>query len=534
MRLHAHKRYSYCTGTGTGTVQVPKATHAACAPPPPHDTDTTASQRGFSLLRTMGTGPTKMAGIANVGLEHNLELGQNMRAPSAMNHAASHSRRRHAVNSLGKKENKITVSHNRAWHAWIDSVCPATLGTTMPLTARQRYTMTLLGVPPPPISRDACVAQRYLSIAQGFANESIRSPWTVSIPADVARAGSGLGSRWHVLLQSLEYTSSNNLRLVLVDKGQPGVPYLSRRLCNLSSERCFFRPFDSCDSFAACDSTRSIGISEWNFPGHAQNVVRSGTVWHADVPAIFESKRTLLWWQAQIVMFFLQPKVSTLQLLDDAWLRGERRTGNRRALLKNFSTWPEMHPYVSMHVRWGDKCWKESKCRGVEDYVRAAQQLRQEFGVTRLVLSSEDPKATERIPAALGESWEVYWTEGVRFGDSLKAHLPVFNATGAKKEHHELSQRVKERIQNTSTSEAKQAFARDIATQSIINFFVSSAADYIICTPSSNWCRIYVKMACALQGRCPPTVFMDNWSWDFTMSASEGMKENAFRYYRGS
>ena len=39
-----------------------------------------------------------------------------------------------------------------------------------------------------------------------------------------------------------------------------------------------------------------------------------------------------------------------------------------------------------------------------------------------------------------------------------------------------------------------------------------------MCTASSNWCRIVVKLGCALQGRCPRAVFMDEWDWDLTMS----------------
>jgi len=175
------------------------------------------------------------------------------------------------------------------------------------------------------------------------------------------------------------------------------VPYLARRGCAVSSERCFFQDLDTCDSVTACSATRVVGTVGWGFP---QNVTRQRmgrrrwkAVWEAPVPAVFKGRRSLLWWQSQLALFALQPAPSTLAMLDAEWVRGRGRTGNKPARRRRYRSWEELHPYVSMHVRWGDKCWREATCRSARDYAKAAESLRRRFGVSRLALSSEDPDA---------------------------------------------------------------------------------------------------------------------------------------------
>ena len=111
------------------------------------------------------------------------------------------------------------------------------------------------------------------------------------------------------------------------------------------------------------------------------------------MPAVFKGRRSLLWWQSQLALFALQPAPSTLAMLDAEWVRGRGRTGNKPARRRRYRSWEELHPYVSMHVRWGDKCWREATCRSARDYAKAAESLRRRFGVSRLALSSEDPDA---------------------------------------------------------------------------------------------------------------------------------------------
>lgn len=410
---------------------------------------------------------------------------------------------------------------------WIDTVCPTRSDMSLSNVMRRRYTMPLLGVTMELASKDVCIAQAFLANMQGL-HQARSGKGVVGIPADTATAGSGLGSRWHVLLQALEYTTTHDLHLVLRNHGR-GVPYLSRDGCVVASERCYFQPFDFCGSYA-CKGLREVASACWKFPGEAQNQTRRGVVWEASVPQIFANKRPLLWWQGQTAMFFLQPTASTITLLDENWLYGARRASSSVGQLRKFSSWSEFHPYISMHVRWGDKCWREATCKGAREYARAAEQLRQEFGVTRLVLSSEDPGAIKDIPVALSGGWEVFWTEGERFGAMLKNNLPMFDN---ERESHGLQKKGIAVLMNASKQKdaKKTANAENVATQSVINFFVSSAADYIICTPSSNWCRITVKMACALRNRCPPVIFMDRWAHDFTMSEEVAMQEKAFRYF---
>ena len=46
--------------------------------------------------------------------------------------------------------------------------------------------------------------------------------------------------------------------------------------------------------------------------------------------------------------------------------------------------------------------------------------------------------------------------------------------------------------------------------------------------------RVVVKLGCALQGRCPRAVFMDEWDWDLTMSAGRRCGSRAFARSRRS
>ena len=151
---------------------------------------------------------------------------------------------------------------------------------------RQRYTMPLLGATMELASNeDVCIAQAHLATMQGLHAARGRKG-VVGMPADTATAGSGLGSRWHVLLQALEYTTTHDLHLVLRDYGR-GVPYLARAGCPVASERCYFQPFDSCGFYTSCKGLREVASASWKFPGEAQNQTRRGVVWEASVPQIF-------------------------------------------------------------------------------------------------------------------------------------------------------------------------------------------------------------------------------------------------------
>ena len=87
----------------------------------------------------------------------------------------------------------------------------------------------------------------------------------MAFPANVHVAGRGLGSRWHVLLQALEWTVLSASRVVLSDRNEPGIPYLAREGCSRMSERCFLQDLDTCDSFEQCSRTAvpAGGTATW-------------------------------------------------------------------------------------------------------------------------------------------------------------------------------------------------------------------------------------------------------------------------------
>ena len=136
---------------------------------------------------------------------------------------------------------------------------------------------------------------------------------------------------------------------------------------------------------------------------------------------------------------------------------------------------------------------------------------------------------------------------GKRFDQALKANLPAFDAGKAaadlaahSKPQSSLrwpGESPRPQAQPPGEAEAgpseatRQLAALNVSSQSVVNLLVSAAADYIVCTASSNWCRVVVKLGCALQGRCPRAVFMDEWEWDFTMQGRTAMREPSFRSF---
>ena len=69
----------------------------------------------------------------------------------------------------------------------------------------------------------------------------------------------------------------------------------------------------------------------------------------------------------------------------------------------------------------------------------------------------------------------------------------------------------------TSLQEAikRGAIAAGQETQnSLTNLLLAVEADFLICTPSSNWCRTILRYALALRGHLPRYAFMDKWSHD--------------------
>ena len=116
----------------------------------------------------------------------------------------------------------------------------------------------------------------------------------------------------------------------------------------------------------------------------------------------------------------VEPEHRVAVFLDAEWVRGRGRTGNKPARRRRYRSWEELHPYVSMHVRWGDKCWKEATCRGARDYAKAAESLRRQFGVSRLALSSEDPEAISLIPEALGDDCGLSGLQRMRANGSAR------------------------------------------------------------------------------------------------------------------
>jgi hypothetical protein len=313
------------------------------------------------------------------------------------------------------------------------------------------------------------------------------------------------------LMQAIEWSvnQSDQGGVVLFDgPGNTGVPYLARSRCITQSERCFFQDIDPCKrQHAAVADFAGVRFWGWNKPplpriNSRERLGAHGT-WLASVPAQFGS-HSLLWWQSQIFLFFLQPRAHTQQLLDD-WLaaRHGMRTGNSAEPLV-LSSWEALHPFVFMHVRWGDKCGLfggnfEAACRPAKYYVAAAEGLRAKHNVSRLVLSSSSQEAFEAFPRMMPD-WEIIWTGGQHID------LTVMK-------------------QANRTSRARE----DISGVGIVELFIAAAADFLICTPSSNWARVIIRMAYGMYNRLPKMAFLDEWGWDNTLDFETALEDGMFR-----
>ena len=366
-------------------------------------------------------------------------------------------------------------------------------------------------------SAASCEAQRLL-IARQLRSDCSARDGTIGLVADVL-AGTGLGSRWTSLIEAIEWAASKPGRHVspIDGPGTSGVPWLTRPGCAFASERCWFLPYASCD---ASDGRRTLGWVKWDLDVYGPRVggvngdegYRPNFFWMPRVPASLGA-RSLLWWQSQITGFFLQPRPETIELLN-GWLAGRHRASNHEQRRTAYSGWAALRPYASVHIRWGDKCTHEARCRDVADFAAAAWGLQRRFGVKRLVLSSESSRAVGEMAQALGNrSWDVSWPVGATSNPFVHSSRSFFRA-----------------YNHTHQAAAQRREMEAMSQQGIISLYASAAADYIVCTPSSNWCRIILRLAYFLRGgeALPRLVLMDRWGNDFSLSWAEALKDRAF------
>lgn len=205
-----------------------------------------------------------------------------------------------------------------------------------------------------------------------------------------------------------------------------------------------------------CTSVEGISNSTWDFGNHSAQVIYLPYWFHPNpsfapqaISAEFESQirrfhgRPGVWWAGQFFKYILRPQPETVQTLEAA----KKKLGFRK-------------PIVGVHIRRTDKLISEAQFHNVSEYMRWVDDYYDQLETLekvekrRVFMASDDPSVFEEARKAYPH-YEV-------IGDPDVAR----------------SADVKSRDSNTSIHGI------------ILDFHLLSQTDYLVCTFSSNVCRL--------------------------------------------
>ena len=222
---------------------------------------------------------------------------------------------------------------------------------------------------------------------------------------------------------------------------------------------CYFEPFHKCPPstsrvprapFHACDRVK--------FP-QMRDLVRLGVLPSADTGDLHVG-----WWRAQSVGLFLRPNTEFLTLL-------------RREMQPYF---PLPHPFVSIHVRHGDK-GNEMHLHAFSEYLNATRVLLKHPRGASVFVSTEDGAVIDE--AAENKEWKFFWTTGHK-----RLNSGPIQASGV----------------HGTAEEMRIAF---------LNLYICLEADAFVWIRGSNWGRLLDELR-NVSGRCDsPNVDIDYDEW---------------------
>eukprot|EP01062_Namystynia_karyoxenos_P048013 TRINITY_DN36435_c0_g1_i2.p1 TRINITY_DN36435_c0_g1~~TRINITY_DN36435_c0_g1_i2.p1 ORF type:complete len:523 (+),score=56.06 TRINITY_DN36435_c0_g1_i2:56-1570(+) len=321
---------------------------------------------------------------------------------------------------------------------------------------------------------------------------------TVPPSVQMTKPFQGLGSRYHTHLCSLDHAVRSNRPFVSLDGGWI---FTEPADCPNSNDDCYFNKFTGCpqrfctqarDGEQKCarpappPATQQCGATclcgdcgvkddkhELVWARHSCNDLR-------DAPLPEGANRSHLWWTAQALFFMLQP---------GAALNAE--------LERDIRSFPAFaHPVINMHVRRGRLKQPEmARFFALDEYTKVAEPFVRRLGLAR-------PRAFIQTnePAVITETrsfpkWQWGYTE--------------WNRTGMDLQIHNDPRKVKRRKARGWWTDA-----RKWTMHSLRNLWLMVRSDYWVCTFSSNWCRLALRLAYATYGRLPPTISLDAWGFD--------------------
>ena len=323
----------------------------------------------------------------------------------------------------------------------------------------------------------------------------------------------GLGSRYHSHVCGLDNAVRRGKPFLNLDGGWV---FANATVCPALNDQCYFQPITACPltmcTDAACKGPRRHaglgGIGErprctgdaaaaasclcgaqcdhepLRGRKHSCDNLTDIPVGHLGVTGGAAAlQRPHLWWTGQLVFFLLQPgprlQAVLAQDMADPFFAGQRGQT------------------VNVHVR--RKPQEMSQLFGLGEYVATARKA---FGrvASRFLMQSNDEAdvaAAVRgtVRGAGGIVWG--WTRFVRTGMDLQVHNDPTKYTRRKRQGKDLS------VDTESWT-----------VHSLRNLFYATRSRNWICTYSSNWCRLALRLAYATYGVAPRVHSLDGWSYD--------------------
>jgi len=187
-----------------------------------------------------------------------------------------------------------------------------------------------------------------------------------------------------------------------------------------------------------------------------------------DVPINF-STHSIFWWQSKLLYFTQQPA---------HWLR-ERYDKTEEQLGLGSSR------YISMHIRHGDKN-TEAETFSLAHYMCFAEDARKlDPSLKSIHILTEDPSVLAES-MVYEHRWRFSWTD-----------YPRYNSKNIQ-----------------SDIDAGVLNGGDELINAMINAYIAANADVVICTFSSNFCRLILRLAYGAYGVLPKTYSLDAWGHD--------------------
>ena len=222
-----------------------------------------------------------------------------------------------------------------------------------------------------------------------------------------------------------------------------------------------------------CGSTES-GAHETMWAKHSCDAFRT-------IPFNLSQPRSHLWWSSQLVFFLLQP------------------TEPLNAVLTNDFNDPFFdQPVINAHVRRGKLKEPEmNRFFGLQEYIDVSKAFGEK--TKRFFLQTNDPTVTAEVVAdkKVASSYEWGWTRWNRTGMDLQIHNDP-----------------KKFARRARQGKYLHVNAELWTVHSLRNLWFMMQSPKWICTYSSNWCRLALRLTYATYGRIPEVKSLDDWGFD--------------------